>query len=327
MGRLQAIIRTLVRLSAAIALASALSANQAGAQADRDRCPPPAFERIHRDPSEHTSFLWRSDVEHRDATHCRYEKEIENRVVNQHDSNPIHFTWEKAGLVVPRSAPLWPGRARSHSMTVPPGTNAAVAYNTPLYYGSKPGIHANTNVYVLDDAETAPEREASFFKLFSRIVGNGQTAEGKVEDVALEASSFTDLGKSDASVSFTTVGPVRSLALSGLRDAPFIDKREADRYFSLLQTTLREQALFFELVGAEEIGFEPDDNSHYSWMETMEFVRIDSWSGRVQSLTIPLPRAAERATPGKLFAVILDAKGKPAGTGFVSAVFAPVPKR
>lgn len=327
MGRLGAVTRTRVRLWAAIALASVLSSDPAGAQAARERCPPPAFERIHRDPSENAFFLWRSDVEHRDDTNCRYEQEIQNRVVNQHDSESLHFTWEKAGLVVPRSAPLRPGQERSNVVTIPPQTNATVSYNEPLYYGSKPGTHVNTNVYVLDSAEMAPDRELSFFKLFSRIVGTGQTAQGNIEAVALEASSFTDLEKSHASVSVRTVGPVGSLALSGLLDAPFVDKRQAEQYLSLLSETLKAQKFSFAIVGAERIGFEPHDNSHYSWIEKMQFVRIGSPSGRIEKLTIPLPHAAERATREKLFAVILDAKGNPAGTGFISAVFAAPPKR
>lgn len=326
MARLGAVTRTLVRLSAAITLASALSSGPAGAQPTGDRCPPPAFERMERNPSANASFLWRSDVEHRHADNCLYEQIIENRVFNNHESLPLHFTWGKAGLFVPRSAPLLPGRELSNFHTIPPQKNATVAYNEPLYYGSKSDVYVNTNVYVIDEAKTTPDREASFFELFSRIVGNGQTADGKVDEVVLEASSFTDVKRSDGTVSFTTRGPVGSLALSGLRN-PSISNLEHDIYYSRLRELLGPQNLALQVTSLKELGFEAHDNSHYESIERADFIWLTPRSGRVERITIPLPRATEQATFVKLFAVILDAKGNPGGTGFVSVVFPPVPKR
>lgn len=314
-------------LPVAVALLLVLLPRMAFAQGDLDRCPPRAFERPVDDPIERVRFRWRSDVEHRDAANCRYEPEIVNRITNEHDSEPLVYSWDKAGLFAPRSAPLMPKQAHQNSYTIPPSASASVEYNVPLYYSTKRGVHANTDVYVYDALRVDYHHKGTTIKLFSRIVGSGKTIDGNVKEVVLDANSFTDLEKSSASISFRTAGPVGSLAFAGIRDAPFVSKADANSYYADLKRTLEAQALSSELVRGEEIGFEPHDNSHFDWIQKSEFIKVTPIRHEDKSYWIPLPHTVDRAVTGKIFTVILDAKGDPAGAGFIPAVFAPPPKR
>ncbi|MDW8369987.1 MAG: hypothetical protein RMK81_06910 [Geminicoccaceae bacterium] len=323
----EAVAGRLVLVSAAIVVGFALHPRPLHAQGGVDRCAPPAFARTEENTSERAKFRWHSDVEHRHATACRYEQQIEYRVFNEHDDASFYFTWEKAGLKVNRSKPVPPKDSRVNVLTVPPGINTTVEYGVPLYYGSKPGTSVKTDVYVLGTGRLSPTTEASRFNLFSLIVGTGETETGQLEKVVLEATSFTDLKDAVGWVSFRTTGPVRSVAFSGLRDAPFVNKEEAVTYYSRLRDSLGSMSLSVEVVGPNDVGFQPHDNSAYGWIEKAEFLKIKIPRSRPESITIPLPRADEHATSGKLFTVLLDAKGNPAGTGFVSVVFAPAPKR
>lgn len=288
-----------------------------------DRCPPRAYDRLERDPTADARFHWFSDVENRDGEHCRYEQEIRNRVKNGHDSKPLSFRWDAAGLYAQRSAPLPPRDVRDNNYTIPAGVTFEILYNTPLYYGDKSGKSANTDVYAVSSSSVPTTR---IFKLFSGIVGSGRTAEDRLERTTLSATSYTDLAKRDAWLSLTVTGPISAIAFAGLDDPSFLGGSERERYYARLKEDLRRQSLAFALTAGESLGFEADEAGGDRNPARDSFVFIKMPGEKIERFVIPLPSTANPRFV-TIFSVLLDAKGQMAGTGFLSAVFPAAERR